>query len=169
MNRNILVTGGKGFIGSHLSTFLIKNGYNVNILEKSIKNNLKITYKTDVVIHLAAKFNGDKDYIKENNIDGTLNVLEFCKNNNTKLLFASTIGVYGNPRYLPIDENHPLNPINIYSKSKLEAEMLCKDFSNKYNLETIILRLANVYGVGQKIQFLIPSILEGIKKNKEII
>ena len=168
MNKKTLITGGNGFIGSHLNVFLINNGYDVEILKDDVKNSLKTNYKADIVVHLAGKNEGSKDYIKENNVRGTLNVLEFCKDNHAKLLFVSTVGVYGNPLYIPIDENHPPKPTNSYSKSKLEAEILCKDFSDRYGIEVTVLRLANVYGMGQKAKFLIPSILESIKKNKEI-
>ena len=76
-----------------------------------------------------------------------------------KLIFPSTY-VYGNPKYLPIDENHPIESTNPYSESKIAAERLCIFYKEKYELDVKILRLFNIYGIGQDSNFLIPKIIE---------
>ena len=137
----ILVTGHKGVIASHL----IKKLSNCEIIIDSI-NGKRVDLKNseevmkiesvDTVIHLAGKTQKGlewKEYF-ENNIIGTLNILEYCiKKNIKKIIFVSSY-VYGNPKYSPIDEQHQLYPHNLYTKSKFLAEELCKIYSEKYKL-----------------------------------
>jgi nucleoside-diphosphate-sugar epimerase len=75
--------------------------------------------------------------------------------------------VYGNPKYMPINEEHPINPMNPYSRSKILGEEICRAYYEDYGLRCVIIRAFNVYGEGQSDSFLIPSILKQIH-NKEI-
>lgn len=178
MPKKVLVTGGAGFIGSHLVDRLIKEGFEVTVLDNLstgridnirrhfgkacfsfIKGDVrekrvisKAFKDFDVVFHLAAitsvpfsvKF---PKVTCEVNADGTRNILEACLENNVdKFVFASSCAVYGEPKYLPIDESHPTKPLSPYAESKFEAENICRVFHKKYGLKTVILRLFNVYG-----------------------
>lgn len=175
---NILVTGGAGFIGSHIADLLIKNSYGVTIVDNlsngNIKNiNPKARFyqidildkldkifkkeKFDAVIHNAALIDANKSKLKPElykkiNVDGTKNFLEYCRKFDIKkIIYASSCAVYGNPIYLPCDEKHPKNPINPYGENKLEAENMLMDYSNKYGFNYIIFRYANVYGPRQSL------------------
>lgn len=177
-----LVTGGAGFIGSHLVGRLMEDDFEVVVLDNLFTgslNNIReyfgsphlhlirgdIRKKTDVrkavkdvdyVFHLAAIANIDLSLkkpklVNDVNVNGTLNLLEECLNSNVeKFIFASSCAVYGEPAYIPIDENHPVNPLSPYGASKAAAEHYCKVFYSAYGLKTVILRLFNVYGPRQE-------------------
>lgn len=165
------VTGSSGFIGSHLVHALKK--LNIKILEISRSvNSTDITnweqvenlQPQDLVYHLAGITNireafANPRHVYLTNYIGTLNILEWCRIHDIKkMVFVSTF-VYGIPEYLPIDEKHPVNPNNPYSQSKLLSEKLCEGYCRDYGLNVVILRLFNIYGPGQKGDFLIPRIL----------
>ena len=178
--HNILITGSKGFVGENICKSYLNNKYNLitdNQNDKSQKDITKIEYfenfddKIDTIIHLAAKTSINDSltdpyetyYI---NIIGTLNVLEFAKRKNiTNLIFLSTY-VYGQPQYLPIDENHPINPHSPYNKSKIIAESLCEDYSKIFGINVVILRPFYLYGYNRKKNTLIRSILDQINSNE---
>ena len=152
--HTIFITGSRGFVGDHICKSYFKNKYNLitdDPTDKQRNDITKIEYfenfddKIDVIIHLAAKISINDSLIDpyetyHKNIVGTLNVLEFAKRKNiTNLIFLSTY-VYGEPQYLPIDENHPVNPHSPYNKSKIIAESLCKDYSKIFGFNIVILR-----------------------------
>lgn len=175
------MTGGAGFIGSHVVDQLVNEGYPVCVFDNLSTGNLanidkyvnrglvefvkgdirdeeQITkYARDVfaVVHLAAivsvQFSMENPSLtNQTNVEGTRRLLESCIDCNVKrFIFISSSSVYGTPRYLPIDEHHPLNPISPYASSKLEGERLCQEFFNESGLETVILRLFNVFGPRQ--------------------
>ncbi|MFC5713067.1 NAD-dependent epimerase/dehydratase family protein [Thalassorhabdus alkalitolerans] len=172
----VLVTGGAGFIGSHVVEELLLKGYQVSVVDNLItgkKENLPngVTfYKVDIrdnlnqifekenpdyVIHMAAQVSVSHSISKpvydgEQNILATINVLKACVQYKVKkIIFASTAAVYGEPHYLPIDEKHEWKPISFYGLSKLNAESYIKMFSELYALNYTILRYANVYGMRQ--------------------
>jgi len=173
----ILVTGGAGFIGYHVVKRLYNRGYEITVLdnlsrstfEKEIREmGIKLIEadirdldqieeyfrNIDAVIHLAALVDVRESMSKpllynDVNVKGTLNVLLASKKNNVKkLIFASSAAVYGEPKYLPIDEKHTLRPLSIYGSTKVASEGYCFSFNNS-GLRTVILRLFNVYGEGQ--------------------
>lgn len=134
-------------------------------------------YKIEAVIHFAAfslvgesVVNPAKYY--RNNVFGTLNLLEtMVKYNVKKIVFSSTCATYGEPEYVPIDENHPQNPINPYGNSKLTVEKMLEDFDRAYGLKSIKLRYFNVAGSDSQNRtgewhepetHLIPNILKSV-------
>ena len=177
-DKKILITGINGFVGSALSLKLQSLGSEIiNLQNEKIDvtkwENVKNLEKADMVFHLAAKIfvpfsfeNPRKTY--ETNILGTLNLLEYCRIKKSKMVFASTY-VYGEPDYLPVDENHPTNASNPYSKSKLLGEKLCKAYSDDFGVKSVVLRPFNIYGPNQKGNFLIPTIINQAKKGKIIL
>ena len=179
--KNILVTGGAGYIGSHLVNLLIDKDYNVTVIDnlitghkrlvnkkakfyncdiadkKSINNILKKN-KFDFVIHLAGLIRVDesikkpKKYNDYNYVKSKI-FLNNCINHNIKkIIFSSTATVYGNYKKKIISENNKLNPINPYSKSKLKFENYIINQSKKKNIKYIILRYFNVAGADQKLR-----------------
>ena len=175
--RQILVTGGAGFIASHIVDELIKNGDKVIVVDNLSTGNIKNVnekakfYKVDIgskelenvfqkekpnyVIHHAAQIDIQKSIKNpildsEVNVLGTLNILECCKNYNIqKIIYASSAAVYGEPKYLGIDEEHPIKPISYYGISKHTPEHYIKAYNRLYDLNYTILRYANAYGIRQ--------------------
>src|SRR5688572_17268499 len=94
----------------------------------------------------------------EMNVLGTLRVLEYCRANAARLVHVSSY-VYGNPRSLPIAEDHPTQATTPYAHSKLLAEECCRFYAEKLGLGIVVVRPFNVYGPGQKEPFLIPSLI----------
>lgn len=173
--KNILVMGGAGYIGSHTVRHLLDNGYEVvvadnlvfghreaidsrakfvyaDLLDSSSLDNLFKNNKIDAVIHFAAftyvgesVSNPEKYYY--NNVIGTVNLLHAMLSYNVKnIVFSSTCAIYGEPKYTPIDEKHPQNPINPYGRTKLIIEQIFADYNNAYGLNYIALRYFNAAG-----------------------
>ena len=176
----ILITGVNGFIGQHLSRKLTERGYYVEGLENNnggVLNKKLVERKVrgaEVIIHLAG-LTSHKDIVEnkfetlETNFLGTKNVLDaFIKSRTAKKFFyASTGKVYGRIVRLPISEDHPTNPLNILGKSKMITENLI-DFYNDNQKEFIIFRIFQVYGPGQRENFLIATIINQLKKSNKI-
>ena len=173
MRDRVLVTGHKGFIGSHLYSRLVEESL-LNIfdvitseginLQESI--NVKKIPKVSLIIHLAAKTYIPDSFLKpdeyyRNNILSTLNILEKAKIDGARVIFLSTY-IYGVPKYLPVDEIHPSNPMNPYTQSKLICEQLCEAYSRDFSLNIVVLRPFNIYGPGQALNFFIPAIISQI-------
>ncbi|MGB1361135.1 MAG: UDP-glucose 4-epimerase GalE [Alphaproteobacteria bacterium] len=182
MAKTILLTGGAGYIGSHMAVELLNNNYNVVIVDnfvnskKEVLDNIKtITNKDfkfyevdvcdekletvfkenkiDAVIHFAAlKAVGEStekpELYYENNIGGLENVLQVMENNNCKnIVFSSSATVYGDPEYLPIDEEHSLSATNPYGETKIACEEILRALYEDDNLYNIaILRYFNPVG-----------------------
>ena len=170
----ILVTGGAGYIGSHVVLKLCDSGYDVLVLddlslgfrdnvdkraELYVGSTLKqsdldtvLSQNIDAVIHLAAwKAAGESmqnpEKYSQNNIVGTLNILNSLSKHNIEIfVLSSTAAVYGYPEYLPIDENHSLHPINYYGYTKLVIEENLKWFSNLQGINYACLRYFNAAG-----------------------
>lgn len=179
--KRILVTGGMGFIGQKFLTSLKGEGARVRILD--VRNNDDICeYKTltsikdriDIVYHLAAityvpySWEHPRETLNTNLI-GTINMLELCRSKKIKKLVYMSSYVYGQPEYLPIDEDHPVRPANPYAWSKYIGESICRAYFSNFGINCVILRPFNIYGTGQNQQFLIPSIYHQIKKWHRVI
>lgn len=174
----ILITGGAGFIASHITDAFINAGHDVVILddlstgfEKNINPNAKFikanicdaglaklfeAEKFDVVDHHAAQMDvrrsvADPAFDANTNIIGTINLLQNCvKYGVKKFMFASTGGaVYGEQEYFPADEKHPTAPVSPYGISKLAVEKYLFFYNKQYGLNYTILRYANIYGPRQ--------------------
>ncbi len=170
---NVLVTGGAGYIGSVVSRFLEEQGYKVFILDNLSTGNIwaveKDFFQEDIqntgrveeilrhnnieaVLHFAAfsqvgESVNDPGKYYSNNVGGTLSLLTaMVRAGCSKLVFSSTAAVYGNPVQIPINEEHPLQPVNPYGKSKLFVEEIILDFSNTYDLSAVIFRYFNAAG-----------------------
>lgn len=177
---NILVTGGAGYIGSHIvlklkeqnhfiavydnlskghrefvfsNKFINGDIYNIQLLKRVIKK-----YNIDSVIHLASFIEADesmKDPSKyfTNNSIGSLSLLNAIIGTNVKnFIFSSTASVYGHPDIMPIKENFPLMPVNPYGESKLIVEKALEWYSKIYNFKYISLRYFNVSGADKKLR-----------------
>ncbi len=172
----IAVTGSSGFIGTHLVPVLKKAGHDV--LEISRKNGLDIcnwnsvrdTPACDVMVHLAAKtsvpesFRNPREFHRVN-FNATLHALELSRLWKAGVVYMSSY-IYGPPQYLPVDENHPLNPHNPYAQSKLLAEELCRGYQRDFDMPLTVFRLFNIYGPGQAGSFIIPEIVQQIKSGR---
>ena len=171
----VLITGGAGFIGSHLSDKLIEMGCQVSIIDNLSTGKLKnispavyhwnedlnniplkdlISYLKGVkyVFHLAAKTSVEESiknpllYLKYN-IDGMAKLLTACSKSGVKrFIFSSSSSVYGKVDTIPTSELEEPNPISPYALSKLMGEQLCEMFSEVYNIDTVCLRYFNAYG-----------------------
>jgi UDP-glucose 4-epimerase len=170
----VMVTGGAGFIGSHLVDSLINKGHQVVVVDNESANNEKFyfnknaeNYKFDIldteklkiamkkcefVFHLAAESRLQQSIENplraiEVNVGGTLSVLEASKYNDVKgLLFSSTSSIYGLTDILPITEEINENCLNPYASTKYAAELLIRNYKQLYNLNSCIFRYFNVFG-----------------------
>jgi UDP-glucose 4-epimerase len=130
------------------------------ILEKDVSNTSHIKElaaslrdgEVEAIIHLAAiinivEVNENPQRALDVNVKGTLNMLELARKTGArKMVLASSTAVHGEPVYLPVDEKHPLNPINLYGETKLFSERLMNRYMKDYGLKTLSLRYFNVYG-----------------------
>lgn len=192
----ILVTGGAGYIGSHVVLHLCDKGYDVVVLddlsmgskeavdnraffiEGSILNSddlINSLKGVDTVIHLAAyKSAGESmdnpQKYSENNVIGSKRLLGAMNEKNVKnIIFSSSAAVYGTPEYLPLDEKHPLKPINHYGYTKLQTEKTIDMYGNEGLISYANLRYFNAAGYDRRGKIrtkeqnpanLIPSIME---------
>ena len=190
----ILVTGGAGFIGSHITEYLVQRGDDVTVLDNlntGRKENLakindkinfvngdirdsqlleKLVSDTAGVFHEAAlasvqdSFNMKDEYF-DVNVNGTENIFKLAKEYGFKIVYASSSSVYGNPKKIPITENDDRKPINPYAQTKLDGEVLAKKYS-EIGVRIIGLRYFNVFGPRQSKEYagVIKLFLEKIKQ-----
>jgi UDP-glucose 4-epimerase len=153
-----------------------KNGsfYELNITSNSMVKIFK-QYNPEIVIHCAAQTNvieSMKNPLKTkiNNIDGTKNILESVKSlENCYFVFISSGGaIYGEPKYLPVDENHQKNPISNYGISKLKGEFLTKKILSQSKINYSIIRPSNIYGPGQKTENVVAKFIKLMRNKEEV-
>ena len=176
--KRVLVTGGAGFVGSNLCRHLVIEGAKVTVLDDFFTGNLnnlktiegqydlirgsvtdmgvvrEAVRQADLVFHLAARNiiastrNPREDF--ETNIGGTLNVLMAVREFKTeRVVYTSSVSVYGNPRHLPINEEDPISLLTPYAVSKFGGEGYCQAFYESYDVPVVVVRYSNVYGIGQ--------------------
>jgi nucleoside-diphosphate-sugar epimerase len=167
MGDAILVTGATGFVGTHLVRELCRQGRRVYPHSTAKGDIATCRFEVDDVghvFHLAGKsfvpdsWTSPVDFYAVN-VLGTANVLDFCRRRDVPLTFVSSY-VYGIPISLPIREDHPVQPLNPYSHSKILAEETVRYFGAQFGVRSSIVRPFNVYGPGQDSRFLIPTIIQ---------
>ena len=174
---NIILTGSTGFIGSNLLKALRALDHNVIELNRSSGNVAETATwsslpASEIVIHLAAlTFVPDSwidpyQYI-QTNLQGTICALEYCKKHKAKLIFMSSY-MYGKAISLPICEEAEIKAFNPYSLSKKMAEEACSFYAENFDVKITILRPFNVYGPGQKTEFLIPSVIKQLMEGESV-
>ena len=202
---NVLVIGGAGYIGSHVVKELMKNGHKVTVfdnLSSGLRENLfkenEFIYGNilierdldaafargfDAFVHLAAfKAAGESMVNPEkysiNNITGTLNIMNAATKHNCKIMiFSSSAATFGEPQYLPMDENHPQKPINYYGFTKLEIERFMDWYDQLKGLKFAALRYFNaagydvdgvITGLEQKPENLLPRVMEAALGQRQL-
>ena len=166
----VLVTGGSGFIGRSVLEELLLRGHDVislDLIEPSItvpflvgdirdlETLRKAARGVDAIIHLAAIVSAVEAMEKpldtfRTNVEGTLNVAEAARRENVKVIYAGSVAVYGEPKILPVSEDHPVHPTNVYGSTKLAGESILLGYSGSYGLPVTSLRFFNVYGPHMK-------------------
>lgn len=204
---HVLICGGAGYIGSHMAKMLATRGEQVTIFDNlstghreavqwgslivgdllSLADIDKVfqvgTY--DAVMHFSAKSlvgesvsHPDRYYL--NNVVGTANLLNaLVRYRIDKFIFSSSAAVFGNPKYIPIDEFHPTQPINPYGKTKLMVENILADYDHAYGLRSVSLRYFNAAGADPDAQLgesheseshLIPNVLLSLgQRSRQIL
>lgn len=196
---NILVVGGAGFIGSHLVKKLGQLGWQIttldnlssghrdavltgefvhgDIADQTLLDQLFASRNFDSVMHFASFIQAGESVMQPskyyaNNLSNTLNLLNTMVRHEVKqFIFSSTAAIFGEPQYVPIDEKHPIMPINPYGASKAMVERVLQDYDKAYGLKSVCLRYFNACGadpdgeLGERHQpetHLIPLILQAI-------
>lgn len=174
IDRTVLITGGAGFIGSHLATALVSNndvrivdsfetGSRENVPEEAsvIEGDLRdddvrarATHDVDLIFHEAALVSVERSIEEpltshEINVDATLSLLEAAREQDARVILASSAAIYGHPEQVPIDESDPKTPTSPYGLDKLAIDHYARQYHALYGLETVALRYFNVFGPGQ--------------------
>jgi UDP-glucose 4-epimerase len=202
----ILIAGGAGYVGAHVNKELSQQGYETIVLDNlsygheeftrwgtfiegdlkspQLLNDIFKKYDIEAVMDFAAfTYVGEsvedpqKYYL--NNLKNTLNLLQTMQKHQVdKFIFSSTCAVYGTPQKIPLTEDHPLNPINPYGRSKLMVEQILSDYANAYEFQYISLRYFNAAGADPSTEIgewhnpethLIPLVLDAASGRRENI
>lgn len=181
--RNVMITGGMGFIGSNLARALVSLGakvvlvdsliptyggnlFNIHGIENEVRVNVAdvrdensmnyLVQGQDYIFNLAGQISHFDSMLDpytdlEINCRSQLSILEACRKNNpdVKLVYASTRQMYGKPQYLPVDENHPVQPVDVNGINKMAGEQYHILYNNVYGVRATALRMTNTYGPRQ--------------------
>lgn len=185
-DKHVLITGGLGFIGSHLARRLVSSGAIVTVVDsliphyggnlfniQDIREKLVVNISDVRDPHAIGYLVKGKDFLfnlagqtshmdsmqdprtdLDINAAAQLSILEACRQHNTgiKLVFASTRQLYGKPNYLPVDERHPIRPVDVNGINKLAGEWYHLLYNNVYGIRACALRLTNTYGPGMRVK-----------------
>lgn len=205
-SAKILVVGGAGYIGSHMVKLLLDAGYRVTTLDnlsggyrdavvggEFVEGDLADRHLLDQllaaggfagVMHFASYIMVGESVLDpaayyRNNVGNTQNLLDaMVAHGVTSLIFSSTAAIFGDPQYLPIDEEHPRNPVNPYGRTKLMVEQILADYDRAYGLKSVCLRYFNAAGadpagrLGERHDpesHLIPLVLQAASKRRSAI
>lgn len=172
-NKRVLVTGSNGFLGEPLSYQLRLFCKEIHLYNNDIREISGFRKGYDIVFHLAAlnklPVGGDSGLMLDVNTAGTLAVMQYCRRNGAKCVFASSSAVYE-----PLKDKHRLKessrlkPVSLYGISKKMAEDYCKAYARKYGFPVIALRIFNMYGQGQDEAFLIPYLARQLFRRRRV-
>jgi UDP-glucose 4-epimerase len=185
-DKNVLITGGVGFIGSNLARYLVEmdanvllvdslipkyggNLFNISDIREQVRLNIAdvrdehglryLVQGQDVIFNLAGQVSHTDSMTDpytdlEINARSQLSLLEACRHGNpyANIVFASTRQIYGRPQYLPVDESHPLQPVDINGVNKTAGEWYHIVYHNVYGMKTVSLRLTNTYGPRMRVK-----------------
>lgn len=177
--KDVLITGGAGFVGSHLIEALLEEDTQITVVDdfsngshdnlKNFEDKISIEnfdisksnwdnlnkYDPDTIFHLATHPRSfslqDPKRNAEVNVIGTINVLEFAKKKNSKIVYTSNSGICGDPQFFPVTEDHPIDCKTPYDANKLVGEYYMKIYYKIYGVYSVIFRLATVYGERQRV------------------
>jgi NAD dependent epimerase/dehydratase len=199
--KKVVVTGADGFIGSHLTELLVREGFEVKALAYYNSFNTwgwldrspvlkdievvsgdvrdpffcrKLVNGVDAIFHLAAliaipySYVAPQSYI-ETNINGTINICQAALDSGALVVQTSTSEVYGTAQYVPIDEEHPLQPQSPYSASKIGSDMMALSYFNAFSLPVTVARPFNTYGPRQSARAVIPNIISQVSAGKKSV
>ncbi len=194
--KNALVTGGAGFIGSHMADRLLAECNSVTVFDNLTAGKLNNMEKhkdhfamsdlrdkaavekaisgTDIIFHFGANASvpysvDNPRYDFETNALGTFNLLEAALDSDVKkFVYASTAAVYGEPEHIPIPESHPLNPVSPYGASKLAGERAGFAFKETYGLDFSAIRIFNTYGPRQP-RYVMYDFIHKLKKDPSLL
>ena len=194
-----VITGGAGFIGSHIAKHLVDENHDVTVIDNLSRGRLEnlskikeeivfrkmdildfdslkeVIFNSDGIFHQAALTSVPESFTQKEkyhnvNVKGTENIFKLAKEFRKKVVYASSSSIYGNTTTIPIHENSEKNPINPYGVTKLDDEKLAKKYHN-LGLSVIGLRYFNVYGIGQTNDYagVITKFIDQINLNKSPI
>jgi len=194
-----VITGGAGFIGSHIAKHLVEKNHDVIVVDNLSRGRLEnlstikekiefkkmdildfdslkeVIFNSDGIFHQAALTSVSESFTQKEkyhdvNVKGTENIFKLAKEFKKKVVYASSSSIYGNTNSIPIQENSEKNPINPYGVTKLDDEKLAKKYHN-LGLSVIGLRYFNVYGIGQTNDYagVITKFIHQINLNKSPI
>lgn len=202
----ILIVGGAGYIGSQVNKLLSQKGYETVVFDNLVKGHREVVkwgklevgdlasiddieavfhkYKFEAVLNFAAYIEvgesvRDPEKYYFNNLVNALNLLSVMRKHAVnKIIFSSTAATFGTPKYTPIDEEHPQEPINPYGKTKLKIESIFRDYEVAYGLKYVAFRYFNACGADKDGEIgewhepeshLIPILLQAAKGTRPFV